>query len=91
MCELAAPALRTHSVTLTWSPADDSSPSISRRSFVGSIAGGALSFTIVPRHVVALRAGQGKKILYDGANMRVTNDAGANQYLHREYRAGWKL
>ena len=37
--------------------------------------------------VVALRAG--KKIEYDGANMRVTNLAAANQYLEREPRAGW--
>lgn len=41
--------------------------------------------------VVALRAGQGRKILYDGANMRVTNIPEANQYLAREYRAGWNL
>jgi len=41
--------------------------------------------------VVALRAGQGKKILYDGASMRITNDANANQYLTREYRKGWEL
>ena len=41
--------------------------------------------------VVALRAGQGRKILYDGPNMRVTNVPEANQYLAREYRAGWSL
>ena len=41
--------------------------------------------------IVALRAGQGQKIYYDGANMRVTNSADANQYLTREYRAGWSL
>ena len=41
--------------------------------------------------VVALRAGQGRKILYDGANMRVTNVPEANQYLTREYRAGWSV
>jgi predicted dehydrogenase len=39
--------------------------------------------------VVALRAGT--KIHYDAANMRVTNNAEANQYLTREYREGWKL
>ena len=38
--------------------------------------------------VVSLRAG--KKIVYDGANMRVTNDAAANDYLRREPRAGWR-
>jgi predicted dehydrogenase len=37
--------------------------------------------------VVSLRAG--KKLTYDGANMRVTNVPEANQYLAREYRTGW--
>lgn len=37
--------------------------------------------------VVSLRAG--KKILYDSANMRVTNVPEANQYLSRTYRQGW--
>jgi len=37
--------------------------------------------------VVALRAG--KKINYDGRNMRVTNVAQANDFLRREYRQGW--
>jgi hypothetical protein len=37
--------------------------------------------------VVALRAGA--KINYDGANMRVTNLAAANDYLRRAYRTGW--
>jgi len=41
--------------------------------------------------IVALRTGQGRKILYDGANMRVTNIDDANQYLTREYRAGWAV
>jgi hypothetical protein len=37
--------------------------------------------------VLSLRAG--KKILYDGANMRVTNFPTANDFLKREYREGW--
>jgi len=37
--------------------------------------------------VVALKAG--KKISYDGANMRITNVPEANQYLSRQYRTGW--
>jgi len=41
--------------------------------------------------VVALRAGQGKKILYDGEKMEITNAPEANQYLTREYRAGWAI
>ncbi len=39
--------------------------------------------------LVSLRARS--KIYYDGANMRVTNNANANQYLTREYRAPYKL
>jgi predicted dehydrogenase len=39
--------------------------------------------------IVALRAGQGKRIVYDGANMKVTNVPEANQWLTREYREGW--
>ena len=33
----------------------------------------------------------GKKVLLDSENMRITNVADANKYLHREYRAGWEL
>jgi hypothetical protein len=41
--------------------------------------------------LVALRTGQGKKILYDGDAMRVTNAPEANAFLGREYRSGWSL
>ncbi len=41
--------------------------------------------------IAALRAGQGRKILYDGANMQITNAPDANQYLTRVYRKGWEL
>jgi predicted dehydrogenase len=37
--------------------------------------------------IVALRAG--KRISYDGASMRVTNVAAANDFLRRDYRPGW--
>ncbi|MEP6989498.1 MAG: Gfo/Idh/MocA family oxidoreductase [bacterium] len=40
--------------------------------------------------IVALRAGQAKKIEYDGAAMRVTNLPDVNQWLMREYRQGWQ-
>jgi len=39
--------------------------------------------------IVALRAG--KKIYYDGPNMRITNVLAANDYLRREYRQGWSI
>ena len=41
--------------------------------------------------VVALRTGQGKKIMYDGPNMTVTNAPEANALLTREYRPGWAV
>jgi predicted dehydrogenase len=37
--------------------------------------------------IVSLRAG--RKIAYDGVNMRVTNDPTANEFLTRVPRAGW--
>jgi hypothetical protein len=39
--------------------------------------------------VVSLRAGT--KLYYDAANMRITNNPAADQYLTREYRKGWAL
>jgi hypothetical protein len=41
--------------------------------------------------VVALKAGQGRQLLYDGAAMKVKNVPEANAYLTREYRGGWEL
>jgi predicted dehydrogenase len=41
--------------------------------------------------IVALRAGQGRRIAYDAAGMRVTNVPEASQYLTRQYREGWGL
>ncbi len=33
----------------------------------------------------------GKRLEYDPATGRVTNDAEANSYLKRTYRSGWSL
>jgi predicted dehydrogenase len=41
--------------------------------------------------IVALRTGPGRKLSYDGERMLVTNIPEANQYLRREYRAGWSV
>jgi predicted dehydrogenase len=38
---------------------------------------------------IAMRTG--KKLQWDGPNMKFTNDPSANQFLHREYRKGWTL
>ncbi len=35
--------------------------------------------------------GRNIKLLWDGANMRVTNFDDANQFVKRQYREGWKL
>jgi hypothetical protein len=32
-----------------------------------------------------------KKLLWDAANMKITNFEEANQFVKREYRDGWKL
>lgn len=39
---------------------------------------------------VALRLG-GRRLVWDAANMKVTNVPEANKYLFREYRKGWEL
>ncbi|MCC7194496.1 MAG: Gfo/Idh/MocA family oxidoreductase [Gemmatimonadaceae bacterium] len=39
--------------------------------------------------VAALRAGQGRKVYYDGAKGEFVSAPEANQYLTRVYRAGW--
>ena len=41
--------------------------------------------------MAALRAGQGRKVYYDGAKGEFTNAPDANQYLTRTYRAGWAI
>lgn len=38
---------------------------------------------------VALRTG--KKIAFNSEKIEITNDANANQYLNRDYRAGWEI
>jgi predicted dehydrogenase len=39
---------------------------------------------------ISLRLG-GKKLVFDAANIRITNLAEANQYLSRVYQTGWEL
>ena len=40
---------------------------------------------------LAIRAGAGKKLLWDGPNMKCTNLPAINQYVRRDYRQGWTL
>jgi hypothetical protein len=39
---------------------------------------------------VCVRVG-GRKLVWDSANLKVTNVPEANNYLHYEYRKGWTL
>ena len=39
---------------------------------------------------VCIRNG-GEKLVWDNANLKITNDPDANKYLHYEYRKGWSL
>jgi predicted dehydrogenase len=38
---------------------------------------------------VALKVGVGKKLIWDGPNLKVTNIPEANKYVNKEYRKGW--
>lgn len=40
---------------------------------------------------LAMHAGQGKKVMWDGPNMRVTNLPELNAWVKREYRKGWQV
>jgi predicted dehydrogenase len=55
----------------------------------GSFANAGPITDAVNLGTVALRAG--KKVLLDSQKLAITNVAGANKYLYREYREGWKL
>jgi predicted dehydrogenase len=40
---------------------------------------------------LSIRAGKGRKVLWDGKNMKVTNFKDLNEHVGREYRKGWSL
>ena len=40
--------------------------------------------------VLSLRA-PGQRLEWDGDNLKVKNNPEVNQYVHKEYRAGWSL
>jgi hypothetical protein len=40
---------------------------------------------------LAIRAGLGKRVEWDGPNMRCTNIPELNEFVKREYRRGWTL
>jgi hypothetical protein len=38
-----------------------------------------------------MRSGQGRKVYYDKDKMEFTNAPDANQFLKRDFRAGWAI
>jgi len=50
---------------------------------------GPLTETVVMGNLALRRLG--KKLLWDGENMKVTNDEEANQHINLPYRRGWSL
>ncbi len=50
-----------------------------------------LTETMLLGNVATVRASENKVLQYDGANMRFTNDDGANAYLEKQYRPGFGL
>ncbi len=52
---------------------------------------GRLSETMLLGNIATVRASENKVLEYDGANMRFTNDDGANAHLDKDYRAGFGL
>jgi len=38
-----------------------------------------------------MKAGQGKKVMWDGPNMKVTNIPELNAWVKRPTRAGWSV
>jgi hypothetical protein len=53
----------------------------------GNFLGAGPLSEAVNLYAVALRTG--RRLAYDGANMKITNIPEANKYLAREYRKGW--
>jgi hypothetical protein len=40
---------------------------------------------------LAIRAGAGEKLLWDGPSLKCTNRPDLNQFVSRQYRPGWEL
>jgi len=52
---------------------------------------GPFTETVVMGNLAIRPENVGKKLLWDGDNMKVTNDEEANEYVHMHYREGWSL
>jgi hypothetical protein len=40
---------------------------------------------------IALRVGEGRRVEWDGPNMKSTNEPAADKFVKRDYRKGWEL
>ncbi|MFZ2146260.1 MAG: Gfo/Idh/MocA family oxidoreductase [Sedimentisphaerales bacterium] len=52
---------------------------------------GPFTETVVMGNLAIRPENVGKKLLWDGDNMKVTNDEKANEYVNMHYREGWSL
>jgi len=52
---------------------------------------GPFTETVVMGNLAIRPENVGKKLLWDGDNMKVTNNEKANEYVHMHYREGWSL
>ncbi len=52
---------------------------------------GPFTETVVMGNLAIRPENVGKKLLWDGDNMKVTNDEKANEYVQMHYREGWSL
>ena len=67
--------------------------------FAGPFTESVLMGNLAIRSYMTKTSGEGrtakfdgrKKLIWDGSNMKITNYEPANQFVKREYRAGWKL
>ena len=65
-------------------------PAGSNFDFAGPLAEAVLLGNVALHHDLREEL-TGKKLLWDSAALRITNSDDANQFLRREYRAGWAL
>jgi hypothetical protein len=74
---------------------------LQKKDWIAAIRGGSPAYSnfdvaaylaeVILLGCVAMRVGVGKKLDWDGPNMKVTNAPEAAQYVKREYRKGWTL
>jgi hypothetical protein len=79
----------------------DNTDLMQKKDWLDAIRGGQPAFSnfdiaaylteIILLGCVAMRVGVGKRLDWDGPNMRARNAPQAAQYVQREYRHGWTL